>query len=134
MNIAFPARAMDLPAAEPIIRAELAPFHPQLIYVFGSRVTGAIHPGSDLDIALLCARPCDPMALFEAAGQLASVLHTEVDLVDLAGASTVMRKEVVRTGRVLQGHGSLVHREFEMYTLSDYARLNEERAPILAKL
>jgi len=100
----------------------------QLVYRFGSTVTGATHPGSDVDYAFLPTGSVDPVVVFDLSGELATRMNVEVDLVDLAAASTVMRKEVVRTGRCLFAASERVYREFEMYTLSDYARLNEERA------
>lgn len=95
---------------------------------------GRGHPGSDIDLAILPAQPCDPVALFEIANRLAAGLGRHVDLVDLGSASTVMRKEVVRTGVLLDEADPARRREFEMLALSDYARLNEEREPVLRTL
>ena len=53
---------------------------------------------------------------------------------DLSAASTVLRKEVVAGGLLLHEDDSTARQEFEMYVLSDYARLNEERAPVLRAL
>lgn len=67
------------------------------------------------------------MEVFQAAGLLSQQLGSEVDLVDLTRASTVMRKEILRTGETIEVQDSLVSQTFEMLALSDYARLNEER-------
>jgi predicted nucleotidyltransferase len=116
------------------ILSVLAPSGPLIVYLFGSRITGRTHPASDIDIAVLFSEPMAPVRLFELKNQIAETLSCDVDLIDLAKASTVLRKEVLRTGRVIF-EGDLQRREqFEMYALSDYARLNEERAPILARL
>lgn len=112
----------------------LADFDPAVIYLFGSAARGATHRESDLDVAFLPPEPCDPWAVFQAAQALALRLRREVDLVDLRRASTVLCKEVLRTGRRLATFRAREADEFEMYTLSDYARLNEERAPILRAL
>ncbi len=72
------------------------------------------------------------MQCFELAGELSELLGYPVDLVDLQRASTVMAKEVIRTGTLLQGEDHPIRDLFEMKTLSDYARLNEERHAVLA--
>lgn len=121
---------LDEAGAAELVRG-LSAFDQAVIYLFGSAVRGAIHRESDLDVAFLPPEPCDPWAVFQAAQELALRLRREVDLVDLRRASTVLRKEVLRTGRRLATFRAREADEFEMYTLSDYARLNEERAPVL---
>ena len=109
------------------------PFAPAAIYVFGSYGTPSQHPSSDLDLAFLPTLPVDPIQIFQIANHLSGSLGFEVDLVDLNRASTVFRKEVIRTGAPIHiGDPSLRHR-FEMYALSDYARLNEERREIITQ-
>ena len=56
-----------------------------------------------------------------------------MDLIDLSRASTVMAKEVIRTGVVLHMADRSRLQQFEMRTLADYARLNEERQAVLAQ-
>jgi hypothetical protein len=65
--------------------------------------------------------------------ELSERLMRDVDLIDLSRATTVLRKEVVAHGRLLFETDSNRRAEFEMYALSDYARLNEERAPVLCR-
>jgi len=109
----------------------LSGFNPQVIYLFGSYGTPREHPGSDLDLAFLSRSPLDPLVCFEAANELSNHLGVAVDLVDLTCASTVLAKEVLRTGTPIEVADPLGCQLFEMRTLADYARLNEERAPIL---
>ena len=106
---------------------------PMAIYLFGSYGTPRQHQGSDLDIALLTAQPLNPVRLFELANDLSIRIGCEVDLVDLSSASTVMAKEVLRTGERLLVNNLTATQTFEMRTLADYARLNEERRPVLAR-
>jgi predicted nucleotidyltransferase len=115
------------------VAASLAALDPQAVYVFGSYGTSCQHPGSDLDIAVLCSSAVDPLLIFRLANELSERLGIEVDLVDLSVASTVMRKEVLRTGQRILTVDFQSAEEFEMLTLSDYARLNEERAEIIAQ-
>ncbi|GAA5483689.1 type VII toxin-antitoxin system MntA family adenylyltransferase antitoxin [Haloferula sargassicola] len=104
---------------------------PLVLYGFGSRVTGRARDGSDLDLAFLSRERVDPVKRFELANRLADALGFTVDLVDLAEASTVFSKEVLRTGVALEVADEAVRRQFEMKTLADYAKLNEERRPVL---
>ncbi len=117
-----------------MVNRELAPFDPAVTYVFGSYGMPAFHRESDLDLAFLPRMAVDPFHLFQVANHLSGKLGIEVDLVDLTRASTVMRKEVLRTGQILHIHDERAMREFEMKTLSDYARLNEERHEVLAAI
>lgn len=110
----------------------LSPLDPQVIYLFGSYGTARQHPGSDLDLAILSSLPIDPVRCFATANELSNRLGVTVDLVDLSRASTVLAKEVIRTGTPLAAKDHHACQTFEMRTLADYARLNEERAPILA--
>jgi len=101
------------------------------VYVFGSSETGGAHLASDLDLAVLAADRIDAVARWELQGALASCAGRSVDLVDLRSASTVMRMQVVSTGRMLFESDRAEVDRFEMYVLADYCRLNEERRAIL---
>ncbi len=102
-------------------------FSPIAIYLFGSHGTTSQHPASDIDIAFLPQHTVPAMAVFQAAGLLSQELGAEVDLLDLPRASTVLRKEILRTGEIIEVRNNHALQEFEMLALSDYARLNEER-------
>ncbi len=104
------------------------------VYLFGSAADGQTHAASDLDLAVLAPRPLDPVARFDLAGDLAATLGRDVDLVDLAAASTVMRAEVVRTGRVIFDGDPTARANFEIYALGAYFDLNIERRGILADI
>ncbi len=105
---------------------------PAVIYLFGSHGTAREHSGSDIDLAILPTSPLDPLVCFATANELTNRLGVAVDLIDLSRANTVLAKEVIRTGTPLAVADPLACQTFEMRTLADYARLNEERAPILA--
>ncbi|NJL18316.1 MAG: nucleotidyltransferase domain-containing protein [Nitrospira sp.] len=101
------------------------------IYRFGSAEQGAVRPDSDIDLALFSREALPELCRFELAQDLAIQLHRDVDLVDLRSASTVMRMQIISTGTCLTSVDEQARREFEMYTYSDYARLNEERGAIV---
>lgn len=102
----------------------------QAIYLFGSIATGTSHADSDVDLAVLGSVTYDSTRLFELAAELAEMLHRDVDLLDLSEASTVMRAQIISSGQRIEGEGTALD-DFESRTLSQYARLNEERAGIL---
>lgn len=123
-----------LPSVRDLVVSTLLPFDPAVIYLFGSFGTPAQHASSDVDIAFLPGILVSPMVCFEVANRLAQSLGREVDLIDLSQASTVLRKEVLRTGIPLAVANLSRRDDFEMRTLADYARLNEERRPVLIAL
>jgi predicted nucleotidyltransferase len=112
----------------------LAPCEPVVVYLFGSRAHGRSRQDSDMDLAVLPGRSLQPMAWFDLQGRLGEELGVDVDLVNLAEASAVLRKEILAGGKVVWARDLQQRAEWEMYALSDYARLNEERAPVLAAL
>ena len=103
-------------------------------YRFGSSAAGASRPDSDLDIAFLGDRRLDPLVRFALQEQVASALRTDVDLVDLRSASTVMASQVVTTGVVLYEGDATARNVFEDFVYGRYARLNEERRGILERI
>lgn len=116
------------------VSRSLASFHPVAVYLFGSLATGSVRTDSDVDLAFLPGETVDALACFNRAQELAELFGREVDLVDLTTASTVLAKEVLRTGVLLEETDRTARQEFEMQTLADYARLNEERQPVLAAM
>lgn len=110
----------------------LKAFKPAVIYLFGSFGTHTQHQGSDIDIAFLPSVAADPVECFRIAGQLSERFGRQVDLVNLSQASTVFAKEVFRTGTPIATDSPALQQQFEMLTLADYARLNEERQAVLA--
>jgi predicted nucleotidyltransferase len=103
-------------------------------YLFGSRARDEAGPASDYDIAVLVGRPLDSQFRWALQEELAVLVHANVDLVDLRRASTVMRVQVLKDGRVLVDNDRSARELFEATALSDYARLNEERRQILADI
>lgn len=104
------------------------------VWLYGSAVTGSLRDDSDLDLAVLAEHPLAPAGLLPLTAELAAILGRDVDLLDLATASTVMRMQVVGRGRRLACTHPLRCESFEDFVFSDYARLNEERAAILAEV
>jgi len=105
-----------------------------LIIVFGSAARGRLRPDSDIDLAFLSKYEFSPYDVFMAAQELAGILDRDVDLVDLSKASTVFQAQIVGKGKVLFCSDDKERMVFAMTALKKYAKLNEERACILAKV
>ena len=101
------------------------------IYQFGSQARGTVRPTSDMDIAVLALTRTPAERLLHLAQELAIQLGRNVDLMDLRSMTTVMRAQIISTGRCLKSHDDQARAEFEMYAYSGYARFNEERRALL---
>ena len=112
-----------------LVTADLLEAFPKAIsiYAFGSRVTGTARPDSDLDLAILVVGYADPLALWEAANQLAVKLNYDVDLLDLRAANTVMQHQIIITGKKLYGD-SLDAQLYELFILKEKFYLDDLRA------
>lgn len=104
------------------------------VYLFGSTANGNERSDSDVDVAVLGPTLVDEVELWQLAQALATRLGRNVDLVDLSRASTVMRSQIIATGMVLFDGDAAARRRFEGRAYADYARLNEERHEVLARL
>jgi len=107
----------------------------QAIYLFGSWGTTAEREESDVDLALLLphqqAKKLKSLYMTPLHHQLESLLHRDVDLINLRQVSTVLQKEVIAKNRRVYCADSYAADEFEMLTISYYQKLNEERAGVL---
>jgi uncharacterized protein len=102
------------------------------VYRFGSWLTDAERPESDIDIAFLAPEALPPVRRWELAQSLASIAGRDVDLVELLTVSTVLRMQVVAHGELLHETDPGKVAQFADTVFSSYARLNEERREILA--
>ena len=107
---------------------------PSLIYIFGSISKDKVRKDSDIDIAILTDRQIDEYKLFILSQKLADVLKREVDLVDLNKASTVLKVQIIKTGKLIYNSNNLRKMYFQMRAMRDYALLNEERVEIINKI
>lgn len=103
------------------------------IYAFGSQVLGNANAESDLDLAVLVAGYAPPLALWDAAGDLANLVGCAVDLLDLRASSTILQYQVITTGNRLFS-ADLDADLFECDVLSEKTDLDTARAPLLADI
>jgi predicted nucleotidyltransferase len=126
---------MDLDIQSPKIIAKLQQALPVLlaVYVFGSYAKGEATQDSDLDLAVLVEGKVDPLVLWELAGELATTLNCDVDLLDFRAASTVMQYQIISTGYQLWVRGAEAEL-YESFVLSEKLALDEARAGLLADI
>lgn len=91
----------------------VAAAHPlRLLVLYGSRARGDGHPGSDWDLGYLADDGLDVLALL---ADVTTVLGTDdVDLVDLARASGLLRFRAATDGVVLHEAAPGVHHDFAL--------------------
>jgi len=124
--ISFPPEALEL------LRTGIPGL--QALWLFGSRAGEGCRPDSDWDLAFLAKAPLDGWQLLDLRARLSAATGSEVDLVDLHKASTVLAIEVLRADRLLLDPDPFVRENFEMRTLTQYQDLNEARKGILEDL
>lgn len=122
------------PQIETIKEVLIPCFTPFYLVLFGSFANNLERADSDIDIGILSEKILDPYSLYLTAQKLAESLHREVDLVDLASASTVMQAQIITTGLTIYCSDERKRQLFAMKTLKMYAKLNEERHEILLKI
>lgn len=104
------------------------------IYIFGSFLTSFFQQDSDIDIAFLAQKPILNKLRWDVSNQLATVLNRDVDLIDLSSASTVMRFQVISTGkRIFLNHKPEIEK-FEDLCYTMYLTLNDDRKEILKSI
>lgn len=102
---------------------------PYAIIVFGSVVSGNLH--YDSDIAFLSNMNLDSYEIKLIAEELAARVGRNIDLVDLNQVSPVMQAQVISKGRLIHDDDSGKRQVFTMLAFKKYARLNEEREPVM---
>ena len=110
----------------------ISKINPSFIIIFGSFANGTTHKESDIDIAFYnTERNLSSYEVFMLAQELADILKIDVDLVDLAHATTVFQAQIFSTGKIIFSKDETLRMNIEMRALSMYAKLNEERKLIL---
>jgi predicted nucleotidyltransferase len=102
-----------------VVTAQLSPVFTDhevaVAYLFGSRAAGTARPDSDHDVAVLFAAADPPLdATVRLAADLATVLGTPVDVVDLDRATLELRGRVAESGRLLHSADETRRVRFEV--------------------
>lgn len=106
---------------------------PVTIILFGSAASGTMRADSDVDIAFIANHSFSAFQIFEVAQTLADKLGREVDLVDFRQASSVFKAQIVGNRKLLLDKDPVMRQYEFMRALKEYAKLNEERHPVLVK-
>ncbi len=122
------------PAQQNDILQKLQPYDPRLIYLFGSAARGEMRKDSDYDLAVLTGKPFPSADKFQRGLDLGVILNRDVDLIDLRDASEAIKIQVIQSGTPLHVASPTEKAAFEMMAFSDYARLNEERRPVVNQI
>ncbi|MEW5949504.1 MAG: nucleotidyltransferase domain-containing protein [Thermodesulfobacteriota bacterium] len=126
-------------ARDVIIKASLK-YYPDLqaIYIFGTYGTPDEQKESDVDIALLFphdrAKLIKNLAVSECRYALEDILKRDVDIINLRTVNTVFQHEIIQEGRIIYQQDENAVDCFEMYVISSYQKLNEERAGIIQEI
>ena len=114
-----------------VLVPELSPY---FITVFGSAAASRERNLSDIDLAFLSGKEFDDYEVFMLAQKIADIAGRDVDLIQLQKASTVFQAEIVSTGEMIYCENQARKEQFEMLAYKKYAKLNEERQPILDQI
>jgi predicted nucleotidyltransferase len=109
--------------------------NPAYLIVFGSQAKETAHKDSDIDVAFFQENEdFSSYDVFLLAQELADIIKMEVDLIDLKNASTVFKAQIYSHGNVIYTNDLNLLRTQQMTALRMYAKLNEERQPILKNI
>ena len=82
----------------------------------------------------MCESPSNAYNNFILAQTLAAQLKRDVDLIDLKQATTVLQMQIIANGYIILSKDEKKRAFFEMVVYKNYAKLNEERAPVLDRI
>lgn len=102
----------------------------QALYLFGSQMDGTATSTSDVDIAYLSHKVLSSLDRWGLSQKLASLLSTDIDLIELSQTNTIFRYQILSTSERIYGGGYDVE-SFETLAYSFYLRFQEERKPIV---
>lgn len=95
-----------------------------LILMFGSRVTGTVHPESDIDIAVYGRQILSETEKIQLIFELCNLFHTyDIDLVDLRTASPFLKKEVLKNYRILLQRDATLLYQLELVNMHEMKEL-----------
>lgn len=104
----------------------------ELIVLFGSASNGDyIQYKSDIDIAFLSSSTVSNLQRWETQEKLASLLNSDIDLVNLHSSDDVFRFEITSKGKNLFIKPSSKIEQFLDSIYINYIQLNEDRAEVM---
>jgi len=116
-----------------IIKCLVERLRAHTIILFGTAAKERMRDDSDVDIAFMSDVSHSAYDMFITAQALAGQLDREVDLVDFNKTSTVLKAQIVASGKIILDQRPSERQIVFMRAYKEYAILNEERASILEK-
>ena len=98
-----------------------------LVYHFGSSLSGKQNEESDLDIAILFSEQPGPEKILQLIEQLTDLFNNEVDLGILNNASPIFRMQVISKGKNIYFRNSKIKSNFVIRAANEYDDLNYYR-------
>ncbi|TVQ01777.1 MAG: nucleotidyltransferase domain-containing protein [Balneolaceae bacterium] len=99
-------------------------------FLFGSQLSGNVHPESDVDIAILFTSgnvPTNDMQL-DLKDRLSRILKSEADVVVLNNASPIIKMQVLKNGKKIIELDRRAYVHFFVRTINEYDDLKRVRA------
>jgi len=97
-------------------------FDLELVLLYGSRIKGTSHEGSDVDIAVFTKKPIDFrtfLSLYSALSEVLAPLEGELDLVDLRGKGPLFLYQIFANSWLLYGDPT-AYNEFRAFAFRNY--------------
>jgi predicted nucleotidyltransferase len=96
-----------------------------LILMFGSRVTGNVHPDSDIDIAIYGGQIFSEAEKVQLTYELCSIFRTDdIDLVDLRTAPPLLKYEVFKNYKALFQRDPMLLYRLELANIHEMKELD----------
>jgi predicted nucleotidyltransferase len=105
----------------------------QAIYLFGSQNSNIATKDSDIDIAFLSRNQLSKKEIWDISNEIANILSTDVDLIDIHKSDTIFRYQIISTAERIYGNGYEIDK-FEMLAISLYYRFQDERREIVQEI
>ena len=105
-----------------------------VIYLFGSYAAGQQNSSSDVDLAFLTYTKVDNIQRWKLQERVASLLESDVDLVDLEKSSLVLQHQVISEGKPIFINKVSELEQYESKTSFLYLDLCELRQPIIENI
>ena len=123
---------LDLAPALALLRQHIPAL--AAIYLFGSQVGESARADSDIDFAVFAGRPLPRAQVVDLTFELAALLRRDVDLVDMASASTIMQFQILAEGRLIDAPDPDAAALFELRVMREYQDLKARRAAVEADI
>lgn len=107
---------------------------PVFIILFGSYAKKTQREDSDIDLAYFSNEKLSSYDKFIFAGELAELLGTEVDLIDIKSIDTIFSMQIFSEGILLDCRDENEFVKQRIKTYSMYATLNEQREEIIQSI